>query len=402
MVTGTFPMRSQLFLVNKARSLAERGHRVTVLATAPGDGDLEEELPATILGRITVIYQRRHPGLRGQVETLMSAVPAVGRDAPAAARLVKLIWRHSDRHHRWARLARSLPLVAVRTDLVHVEWSTKAAERSEALSLLRIPRVVSCRGSDVRILPLIQPDLVGELRWLLPQMDAIHCVSQAVADDAVALGAPAHRIFVNHPAVDPTLYAPSGEAQQHEGSLRLLSIGRAHWVKGYEDAVRALRLVLDRGCDVHLTIVGGASGDDSASLRLTIRDLGLNGAVTLVSSEPSVSVRRRLAGADLYISSSLSEGMSNAAIEAMAAGLPVIVTAVGGMIELVRPGVEGLVVPPRNPSALADAIEQLVRAPHRRHELGSRGRERVLDSFTIERQAEVFSGHYERLIGSKV
>jgi glycosyltransferase involved in cell wall biosynthesis len=71
------------------------------------------------------------------------------------------------------------------------------------------------------------------------------------------------------------------------------------------------------------------------------------------------------------------------------------------MIELVRPGVEGLVVPPRDPSALADAIEQLVRAPHRRHELGTRGRERVLDSFTIERQAEVFSGHYERLIGSK-
>lgn len=401
MVTGAFPVRSQLFLVNKARSLAQRGHRVTVLATEPGDGDLEAELPAATRSRITVVYQRRHRGLRGRLETLASALPAVVRDPRAAARLARLIWRRQPSgRRRWARLARSLPLVGLHADVVHVEWSTKAAERSEALSLVRVPRVVSCRGSDVRVLPLGQPGLEAELRWLLPQVDAVHCVSRAVADDAMALGAPADRIFVNHPGVDPALYAPPRGQSRRVGPVRLLSVGRSHWVKGHTYAVRAVRLLLDRGCDVRLTIVGGASGDDSAALQATIRHLDLEGTVVLTSSETSAPVRRRLAEADLFLSSSLSEGMSNAAIEAMAAGLPVVVTAVGGMPELIRTGAEGLVVPPRDPPALADAVERLVREPELRHRLGAGGRERVLRDFTLERQAEAFTDHYERLVAT--
>jgi glycosyltransferase involved in cell wall biosynthesis len=112
-------------------------------------------------------------------------------------------------------------------------------------------------------------------------------------------------------------------------------------------------------------------------------------------------VRPWLAALDIFVLSSDWEGMSNALLEAMAAGLPVVATAAGGTPDVVAEGRTGLLVPPRDPCALAEAIESLVRDPDLRHSMGRAGRERVAECFSVERMVERTQTLYETLLSVK-
>jgi glycosyltransferase involved in cell wall biosynthesis len=108
-----------------------------------------------------------------------------------------------------------------------------------------------------------------------------------------------------------------------------------------------------------------------------------------------------LAALDVFVLSSDWEGMSNALLEAMAAGLPVVATAVGGTPEVVVDGVTGLLVPPHDPISLAEAIVRLLDAPDLRRQMGQAGRERVKKSFTVERMVEQTQTLYEHILSAK-
>jgi glycosyltransferase involved in cell wall biosynthesis len=92
-------------------------------------------------------------------------------------------------------------------------------------------------------------------------------------------------------------------------------------------------------------------------------------------------VRRRLAAGSLFTLPSHEEGQPIAILEAMAAGLPVVVTSIGANPDVVRDGVDGLLVAPRDPAALADALERLLRDPAERRRIGASARERAQDGF---------------------
>ena len=130
-------------------------------------------------------------------------------------------------------------------------------------------------------------------------------------------------------------------------------------MKGYEFALQALAQVRRAGVEIEYTIIGNSDDKELLIVLATVRDLDL---------EPHVHIRGRLSrnevvealqAADVFLLASLSEGLSTATLEAMAVGLPVVVTDVGGMREAVTDGVEGRVVPPRDPAALAAALLEL-------------------------------------------
>ena len=104
-----------------------------------------------------------------------------------------------------------------------------------------------------------------------------------------------------------------------------------------------------------------------------------------------------LAAADLFVLPSRHEGLGVAILEAMAMGLPVVATAVGGIPEAVEHDRTGLLVPPEDGSALAAAIDDLLGHRDRACELGARGRERVLERFTMERMAGEYQRFYEEI-----
>jgi glycosyltransferase involved in cell wall biosynthesis len=112
--------------------------------------------------------------------------------------------------------------------------------------------------------------------------------------------------------------------------------------------------------------------------------------VTFAGALGPDAVLGRLQGADVFLHSSSSEGISNAVLEAMACGLPVVTTDVGGMAEAVRDGVDGHVVAPRDVAAAAEALTRLAGDPEGRKRMGDSARERVRDRFDLAHQLDAF------------
>ncbi len=108
-------------------------------------------------------------------------------------------------------------------------------------------------------------------------------------------------------------------------------------------------------------------------------------------------VRRLLPALDLYANSSISEGISLTILEAMAAAVPVVATRVGGTPEVVIHGATGLLVEPRDPQAMADAMVDLARAPERLRAFATAGRARVEACFSVDRMVADYAREYERL-----
>ena len=120
----------------------------------------------------------------------------------------------------------------------------------------------------------------------------------------------------------------------------------------------------------------------------------------MVGRKTPLEVKSALERADIYVLPSVSEGISNAALEAMAMQLPVVSTTAGGMAEAIEHDVSGLLVPSRNPRALADAIARLALSPEKRQTLGSNARRRIEAEFSLDRQIRTYLDEYRTLRGS--
>jgi glycosyltransferase involved in cell wall biosynthesis len=168
--------------------------------------------------------------------------------------------------------------------------------------------------------------------------------------------------------------------------VTLLSVGRLRAPKDFLTLVRAVAR-LEPG-SVRLRIAG--DGPDREALVAELARLGLDGAVELLGTRADVA--ELLGAADVFVLSSDSEGMPMSVLEAMAAGLPVVATAVGGVPELVREAETGVLVPPRDTEALAAALGALVADGELRERLGEAARRRAEREFSL---AEFRRAHLE-------
>jgi glycogen(starch) synthase len=156
------------------------------------------------------------------------------------------------------------------------------------------------------------------------------------------------------------------------GPTGVLFLGRLHRQKGVDTLIRALPLLPP---DATVMLVG--DGPERAALRRLAADLGVADRVTVTGFVPHGMVPGLLAGADVVVMPSRYEELGTALVEAMAAGRPVVASRVGGIPELVRDGVDGLLVQPDDPAALAKAITRVLANPVLAAELGASGRARV-------------------------
>lgn len=171
-------------------------------------------------------------------------------------------------------------------------------------------------------------------------------------------------------------------------------IGRLEPQKDPATALRAFAQVRTAMPDVRLRIVGDGSLRDP--LRAEARRLGLEEAVEFVGATREVA--GALAGLDLLLLSSTREGCANAILEAMAAGVPVVATAVGGTPELIEQGVTGLLASPRDPQALAERLIELLTNPAKAEAIRAAARARVREQFSVERMVEAHERLYQQLL----
>jgi len=186
---------------------------------------------------------------------------------------------------------------------------------------------------------------------------------------------------------------PSGDDVDPRGNGPLVGmVGRLGWKKGYEYALQAYAKLRDRVPGLRVDIVG--DGDLREKLEAQARDLGLEETVRFLGQQ--TDVRRRMRTFDCYVLSSVIEGMPNALLEAMALGRPVVTTSAGGSAEVAVDGESGMIVPPRDPDAMADAIERVLTERLLAERLSRGGVERVQRHFSERAMLKALDDLYRR------
>ena len=223
----------------------------------------------------------------------------------------------------------------------------------------------------------------------LPERDVLIANSQIVADHCKD----SHAVVI-YPGIDVSLFPETRRA--HQGMV-VGTACRLEPVKGLSYLLQAVAALTREFRDVRLEIAG--EGSLRASLEQESRQLGLSGRITFLGWRddlPSI-----MAGWDLFVMPSLDEGFGLAVLEAMAAGLPVIASAAGGICELVQDGETGWLVPPANPDELALRARALILDHQMREAMGIAGRERALRQFPLSRMTEQTIAVYEGLFVGK-
>jgi len=273
---------------------------------------------------------------------------------------------------------------------------TPASVARYAALLRDFPWSVSAHAKDIWTTPAWElREKLAECRW------AVAC-TEAGAAALAALALPGRVTLVHH-GIDAARFPPfARERARRSGAdpadpIRLLSVGRAVAKKGYDDLLAALAL-LPAGLHWRLQHIGG--GPLLESLRQQARRLGIAERIEWRGAQAQEAVLAAYREADLFVLASRiaadgdRDGLPNVLVEALSQRLPVVATALPGIVELIEDGVTGAAVPPADPPALAAALARLMRDPALRDRLAAAGEARVRAHFTLERGIAVLAERF--------
>jgi len=355
LVTHNFPRHvddmAGAFLLALARGQQALGHEVRVLAPH-GPGLAERE----VVGGVEVVRYRYGTD---EQETLAYAgtmhEQALGSWG-ARWRLVQFL--------RAGRRALRRECAAFHPDVLHVHWWVPGGLAAWPGNAGRVPVVLTSHGTDLFLL-----DRFPVARWaagpIFRAAAHVTVISSPLVPRVERLGVPAERITVLPMPVSAERFAPPRHPARDSG--RLLFVGRLIERKGAEYAVRAVAELRRQGRAVRLTIIG--DGPERARLVPLIDELGLRDAVDLTGALPHDDIAEHYRTAALLLMPAVTdwkgeqEGFGMVLVEAMASDLPMVATRSGGIPDVVTDGTSGILVPERDPGALAAAAARLLDDP---------------------------------------
>ncbi|MBD3141866.1 glycosyltransferase [Microbispora bryophytorum] len=358
-----------------ALALAERGNEVVVHTrrTSPGQPDTVPMAPG-----VTVEHVPAGPAEPLPKDELLPHMPEFGEHLARRWKAEPPDVAHA---HFWmsglATLTAAEPLRIPVVQTYHALGTVKRRWQGEAdtspPSRLAIERDIGRRA--VAVIATCS-DEVGEL---------------------VAMGVPRDRIAVVPCGVDLGLFHPDGPAAPRGDRLRVLSIGRMVPRKGVDTVVRAMRQVPG----AELVIAGGDPGDEEGTRLRTLADgLGLGDRVRLIGSVSRAEVPALMRSADVLVTVPWYEPFGIVPLEALACGVPVVASAVGGHLDTVAGC--GVLVPPRRPSALSRALCDLLVRPGLRAALSAAGARRARARYGWPRIAEQTESVFRNLTGGRL
>jgi len=283
--------------------------------------------------------------------------------------------------------------------LVHTNTSRATIYAGLAVLILRIPVVW-----HIRI-----PHSDGLLdRFLASRSSHLITVSQSVERRFNWLRKGKIRVIYN--GVDTERFSPGPTDNELRKKLNLdneniviATVGRLSREKGLEFLISALEDIVGKYPQAKVLIVGNGNGNGNEeyllSLQAQAEELGLSSNVVFAGFHEDIP--EILRSVDVFCLPSLTEGFNRTLLEAMACGLPVVATSVGGNVELVQNSLPGLLVPPNNYSALASAIVDILKNRTKARKMGMEGRRIIEESFSIQTNARQIEALYEEIISTK-
>jgi glycosyltransferase involved in cell wall biosynthesis len=340
-VVKEFPVVSQTFVASELVELRRRGVELRILSLRPPPGPLRHRFVT-------------RAGLDG--------LTVYGRRA-------------------WSRALRELD-----PELLHAHFATEAAAAARSLSArTRIPFTFTAHGYDVHHRP------PADLPSRASAAAAVITVSEANAQALTALGVDRARVRVIRNGVDLSRFRRPQRATPERGLI--VCVARHHPAKNLTLLLEACALLRDRGVPFRCLLVG--DGRSGPALRSRTAKLGLESLVEFAGALDHDDVAAVWRRASIAVLTSRREGLPVSLIEAAATGVPAVATAVGGVPELVAHEETGLLVPPGDARALADALARLLAEPKRARELGRAARARAEEHFSLTRQVDELLGLWQ-------
>ena len=402
-LTSVFPALGETFVLNQITGLIDRGHEVVVLARDRGSGPVHAEVERYGLGESYRSYPKRavntgtpgkglghwlrvaaaNPGF-----TFRSLNPArFGRRATSARILFEGL--------AWAEAVREVgpPDVVI----AHHGGNGLNAVRVRRAGAFSAPVLTVFHGSDAnRARP-------GKFDELFREGDLMLPVSGFLRDKLLEIGCSPDKAVVHHMGIEPDAFAAPARARTDR--IKLVSVGRLIPVKGFHHSIRAVAgLPDDLRERVDYRIIG--AGPEQGALSEEIERLGLAGSVSLLGSQTRDRVAQILGESEVMVFPSApvttgeKEGIPMSLAEAMASGLAIIATDLGGIPELIRDGRDGLIVPAGQSSAITDAMARLVGDPDLCRRLGESAVGRVRERHDIDALNDALVAMLERIISA--
>lgn len=291
------------------------------------------------------------------------------------------------------------PLAAIRLKpaLVHAVMESYAGIALAIFKLFswKTPAILTLQSGDLD--DSKKQRKIPYLLWKTIHLAPTHltAISRYLAERAELLGVSKERISVIHNGVDLEELKPLLGKDKQTVPRRIVSVGRLSWEKGQEYLISSLPLVKKEFPEAHLVIVGG--GAEEEKLRKLVKSLDLNVSVSFRGLLPHFRAMGEAASAEVFVGPSLAEGLGIVFLEAQALGIPVVGTYVGGIPDVIENEVTGLLVPPKDSAAIAEAVKRVFRDRELKMSLVAAAQNNV-KGFSWDKITEQVASLYDRYI----
>jgi colanic acid/amylovoran biosynthesis glycosyltransferase len=376
LVIPEFPTQTHVFFWREIEALRSLGAEVAILSTR------RPALPCPHAFGPAAAAETRYLWPLGARDVLSAA--GAPRRAVRAARYVAALTTGRARGLALAAAGARLAADARALGLDHLH-AHSAADAAHVVALARLqggpPFSVHVHGD----LPVYGTDHALKLSGAA----FVAAAAAPLRDQVVALGYPAARVHLMPMAVDAAHFTPRAPPRR-PGALHVVTVSLPARCKGHRFALAALRELAELGVDVRYTIAG--DGPDRAAISAEVIRLGLGARVAFAGSLGEDAVLALLRSADVFVLPSVGMGESFpvAVQEAMACGLPVVATRIGGTPDMIEDGCDGVLVPQEQPAPIARALAALARDPALRARMGAAARVRAEAEFDVRRRARTF------------
>lgn len=285
------------------------------------------------------------------------------------------------------------PLIQFKPDRIHLQWASLVSQRELLFDLFPNKVMLSLRGAHINYTPIINKKVAGKYQILFPKIYKFHAVSKAIGQEAMKYGAIENKIKTIYTSVDDQYLENEIPKKSRNNELKMIAVGRFHWVKGYTILIDALKLLKASGSKFHLKLIAG--NEIPEEIIFAIHQAHLSQNIEIIGNLPHPKVIEMMSESDVLVLPSVNEGIANVVIEAMAIGTPVISSNCGGMTEVIEHGVNGLLFNNRDAQALANQIEVLLKMDSNQiFEMVQQARSKIISMFKRERMLNEFEQFY--------